>query len=49
MKGVYKLKLRPNGEIAKYKARLVVARGFMQKPGIEFMKSMHLLQDWKPS
>lgn len=32
---VYKLKQRPNGEIAKYKARLA-ARGFLQKPGIDF-------------
>jgi hypothetical protein len=28
VKWIYKLKLRPNGEIAKYKARLV-ARGFL--------------------
>lgn len=35
VKQVYKLKLRPNGEIAMYKARLV-ARGFLQKLGIEF-------------
>lgn len=35
MKWVYKLKLRPNGEIAKHKARLV-ARGFLQKPDINF-------------
>lgn len=32
---VYKLKLRPNGEIAKHKERLV-AIGFLQKPGISF-------------
>ncbi|PNX54537.1 putative copia-type polyprotein, partial [Trifolium pratense] len=35
VKWIYKLKLRPNGEIAKYKARLV-ARGFLQKAGIDF-------------
>lgn len=37
VKWVYKLKLRPNGEIVKHKARLVV-RGFflLQKPGINF-------------
>ena len=32
---VYKLKLRPNGEISKWKARLVT-RGFLQKLGIYF-------------
>ncbi|GAU44851.1 hypothetical protein TSUD_112250 [Trifolium subterraneum] len=35
VKWIYKLKLRPNGEIAKYKARLV-SRGFLQKAGIDF-------------
>ncbi|GAU22886.1 hypothetical protein TSUD_376970 [Trifolium subterraneum] len=35
VKWIYKLKLRPNGEIAKYKARLV-ARGFLKKVGIDF-------------
>ncbi|GAU51473.1 hypothetical protein TSUD_95880 [Trifolium subterraneum] len=35
VKWIYKLKLRPNGEIAKCKARLV-ARGFLQKAGIDF-------------
>lgn len=35
MKWVFKPKLRPNGEIVKYKAKLVV-RGFLQKPGIDF-------------
>src|ERR1044072_9843757 len=35
VKWIYKVKRRPNGEIAKYKARLV-ARGFLQKPGIDF-------------
>lgn len=35
MKWVYKLNLRLNGEIAKYKVRLV-ARGFLQKPSIYF-------------
>jgi hypothetical protein len=32
VKWVFKLKLNPNGTIAKYKARLV-ARGFLQKKG----------------
>ncbi|KAK2456889.1 putative mitochondrial protein [Trifolium repens] len=31
VKWVFKLKMKPNGEIAKYKARLV-AKGFLQKP-----------------
>lgn len=35
VKWVYKLKARTNGEIAKYKVRLVV-RGFLQKPDIDF-------------
>lgn len=35
LKWVYKLKRRTNGEISKYKERLV-ARGFLQKPGIDF-------------
>ncbi|XP_058783756.1 uncharacterized mitochondrial protein AtMg00820-like [Vicia villosa] len=35
MKWVYKFKLRPNSDIAKYKAWLV-ARGFLQKPDINF-------------
>lgn len=32
---VFKIKMRPSGEISKYKARLV-ARGFLQKPDINF-------------
>ena len=35
VKWIYKVKRRPYGEIAKYKARLV-ARGFLQQPGIDF-------------
>lgn len=35
VKWVYMLKQRPNGEIVKYKGRLV-AKGFLQKPGIDF-------------
>ena len=35
VKWIYKVKQRPNGEIAKYKARLV-AIGFLQQPGIDF-------------
>lgn len=35
VKWVYKLKQRPNGEISKHKAR-IVARGFLQKLGIDF-------------
>lgn len=31
------MKIGPNGEIAKYKA-VLVAKGFLQKPGIDFNK-----------
>ena len=34
-KWVYKRKLRPDGQIAKYKARYV-ARGFTQRKGVDF-------------
>jgi hypothetical protein len=34
VKWIFKLKLKPNGEVAKHKARLV-ARGFMQKAGMD--------------
>lgn len=36
-KWIYKTKLNPNGSIQKHKARLV-ARGFTQKPSIDFYK-----------
>lgn len=32
---IYKLKLKPDGEIVKYKAKLV-AKGFLQRPRVEF-------------
>ncbi|GAU44417.1 hypothetical protein TSUD_100640 [Trifolium subterraneum] len=35
VKWLFKLKMKPNGEIAKYKARLV-AKGFLQKQGLDF-------------
>ena len=34
---VFKLKLKPDGSIGKHKARLV-ARGFLQKPGIDYFE-----------
>lgn len=37
VKRVFKLKLRANGEITKYKARLMEI-GFLQKPSINFNK-----------
>lgn len=35
MKWIFKLKVRPDGSIAKHKARLV-ARAFLQKEGLDF-------------
>lgn len=35
VKWIYKTKMKPNGEIAKYKVRLV-AKGFLQQPGLDF-------------
>lgn len=34
MKWVFKVKLNPDGEVSKYKARLVV-EGYLQNPGID--------------
>lgn len=33
--GLYKVKRKPSGEVAKYKARLV-AKGFLQKAGLDY-------------
>lgn len=41
VKWVYNKKLNPDGTISKYKARLV-ARDFLQKKGIIFMRSLLL-------
>ena len=35
VKWVYKTKVKPNGDVSKYKARLV-ARGFLQKHGLDY-------------
>ena len=35
MKWVFKLKLKPDGSVAKHKARLV-ARGFLQRAGLDY-------------
>ena len=35
VKWVFKLKLKPDGSVAKHKARLV-ARGFLQKVGLDY-------------
>lgn len=48
VKWVYKMKQRSNCEISKHKARLV-ARGFVQKPGIDFDEVLHLWQGRKSS
>jgi hypothetical protein len=37
VKWVFKLKLNPDGSIAKHKARLV-ARGFLQREGLDYSK-----------
>ena len=34
---VFKVKLKPDGSIDKHKARLV-ARGFLQKPGLDYFE-----------
>jgi hypothetical protein len=34
---VFKVKLKPDGSIGKHKARLV-ARGFLQKPGLDYFE-----------
>ena len=39
---VYKIKHKPNGDVAKYKARLV-ARGFLQKKGIDYIEVFALV------
>lgn len=38
VKWIFKLKLKPNGDISKHKAR-IVARGFMQKVGLDYLKA----------
>lgn len=35
VKWVFKIKYKPNGETTKFKVRLV-AKGFLQKPGVDF-------------
>jgi len=37
VKWISKLKLKPNGEVAKHKARLVV-RGLVQKAGMDYFE-----------
>jgi len=37
VKWIFKLKLKPNGEVTKHKARLL-ARGFMQKDGMDYFE-----------
>ena len=42
LKLIYKIKLNQEGDIQKHKARLV-ARGFMQKTGIDFYETFSLV------
>lgn len=45
---VYKLKLKPNGEISKHKAKFMIKGFFFKKSEIDFMNFMHHMLDLKP-
>lgn len=47
VKWVYKTMIKPNGEEAKYKA-ILVAREFLQKPGVDFNEVFLLCLGLKP-
>ena len=46
-KWIFKLKMKPDGFIAKHKARLEVEEVFFKSGALILMKSLHQLQDWK--
>lgn len=45
VKWFFKIKLKENGEVEKFKAWLV-AKGYVQQQGIDYTEGLHRLQEW---